>query len=314
MVKLGLGDSYEKTIIPRKIRAYIDITKPASSIGVALIIPFAAIIYADIAHGDPLEFLLSEWTTVLFASFTVILIHGGSQALNMAEDADMDRESEHKQNRPIPAGVITEEEARSLAWIFIFVGVGRAYTTSMQFGGFATILALMGVFYNLEPIRAKKVLWVNLIWQAISRGLLLFPAAFAVWSEGFNGVAWGMGVVAFFLVLSLQNSADLPDVMMDDKYNITTPAVYHGAKTLVMIMAMISAISFGSAAYLMYTGIIPMYVSIYILMLPVALSLIKLWRDPHGTSNISGQSTVWYAYYGSLAGLYTLPSIQILLA
>lgn len=314
MVKLGLGDSYEKTIIPQKIRAYIDITKPASSLGVALVMPFAAIIYADVTHGEPVGFLLDEWATVVFASFTAVLLHGGSQALNMAEDAYIDRQTDHKQNRPIPSGVITEEEARSLAWIFIFIGIGRAFTINPQFGTMAIVLAFMGVFYNLDPIRAKKHLWINLVWQAVSRGLLMFPVAFSVWGEAMHPTAWGMGVVAFFLVLSLQNSADLPDIEMDEKYNITTPAVYHGPKTLVLIMGWIAMLMFGAAAYLMSIGIIPYYTSIFLLIIPVAASLYKLWRDPTGTSDISGQSTVWYAYYGSLAGLYVLPAAQVLLA
>jgi 4-hydroxybenzoate polyprenyltransferase len=311
MVKLGLGDSYEKTIIPQKIRAYVDITKPASSLGVMFTIPFAAIIYGDITHGDGVAFLLAEWQDVLYASVTALLLHGGSQALNMAEDAYIDKQTDHKQNRPIPSGVITEEEARSLAWIFIFVGTARAFTISNQFGIFAIVLAFLGVFYNLDPIRAKKHLWVNLFWQAVSRGLVVFPAAFAIWGDGYNPTAWGMGLIGFLLVLSLQNSADLPDMEMDGEYGIITPAVYHGPKTLVIIMAVIASIMFLVLTALIQTNVIPNFWSIYLLIIPIAGSLIQLWKDPTGTSDMSGQSTVWYVYYGSLASLYILPAIQL---
>lgn len=311
MVKLGLGDSYDKTIIPKKIRAYGDITKPASSIGVMFTIPFAAIIYGEMYKGAGLSFVLANWATVVYASVTALLLHGGSQALNMAEDAFIDKQTEHKQNRPIPSGVISEEEARSLAWIFIFVGVTRAFTITNQYGIFAVILAFMGVFYNLDPIRAKKHLWINLVWQALSRGLILYPAAFAVWGAGYTPMAWGMGIVAFFLVLSLQNSADLPDMEMDEKYNIITPAVHHGPDELIKIMLGISGIMFTSIIVLIQLDVIPNFWTLYLLSIPIVLSLMKLKRNPEGTSDISGQSTVWYAYYGSLASLYILPAIQL---
>jgi len=313
MVKLGLGESYSKTIIPKKIRAYADITKPASSLGVMFTIPFAAIIFGDITHGNGVEFALQNWTDILYASVTALLLHGGSQALNMAEDAYIDKQTDHKQNRPIPAGVITEEEARSLAWIFIFAGTARAFTVSSQFGLFAVALAFLGVFYNLDPIRAKKHLWINLVWQAVSRGLLLFPATFAIWGQGLNPTAWGMGVIGFLLVLSLQNSADLPDMEMDAKYDIITPAVYHGPLSLITIMGVISAFMFIVLTALIYTGVIPDFWSIYILAIPIAFSLVKLWNNPTETSEMSGQSTVWYTYYGSLASLYILPAIQLTL-
>jgi len=313
MVKLGLGDSYDKTVIPRKIRAYGDITKPASSIGVMFTIPFAAIIYGDMTHGNGVQFVLYNWTTVLHASVTALLLHGGSQALNMAEDAFIDKQTDHKQNRPIPSGVISEEEARSLAWIFIFLGVARAFTITNQFGSFAVLLAFLGVFYNLDPIRAKKILWVNLAWQGASRGLILFPAAFAIWGAGFTPLPWGMGLVAFFLVLSLQNSADLPDMEMDEKYDIITPAVYHGPKQLVKIMAGIAGVMFIVFTLLIQSGVVPNFWSVYLLIIPISLSLLQLWRNPEGTSDISGQSTVWYAYYGSLASLYILPAMQLTL-
>jgi len=290
MVKLGLGDSYDKTIIPQKIRAYGDIT-----------------------HGNGLEFVFQNWTDILYASVTALLLHGGSQALNMAEDAFIDRQTEHKQNRPIPSGVITEEEARSLAWIFIFLGIARAFTLSNQFGLFAIILAFLGVFYNLDPIRAKKYLWINLGWQAASRGLILFPTAFAIWGAGFTPLPWGMGLVAFFLVLSLQNSADLPDMEMDEKYDIITPAVYHGPKKLILIMTGIAATMFVVLTALIQLSVIPNFWTVYFLAIPMSISLIVLWRNPEGTSDISGQSTVWYAYYASLALLYILPAAQLVL-
>jgi 4-hydroxybenzoate polyprenyltransferase len=313
MVKLSLGDSYENTVIPEKIRAYGDITKPASSIGVMAAIPFASIIYGELYSSGGPEFLLQNLWTVVYASVTIMLLHGGSQALNMAEDAEADRQTDHKQNRPIPAGVISEEEARSLAWIFISVGLARAFTITSSFGIFALVLAFNGVFYNLDPIRAKERLWVNVGWQAASRGLLLYPASFAIWGDPLNQVAWAMGLLSFFLVLSMQQTADFNDAEIDEKFGIITPAVYHDFNSLISIMAGIVLTMFAFMLWFVSLQIIPNFWSLFILVIPIAWSLYYLWDKPGGVSNVSGQSPTWYIFYLCLASMYILPAVQLML-
>jgi 4-hydroxybenzoate polyprenyltransferase len=194
------------------------------------------------------------------------------------------------------------------------VGVGRAFTITRQFGVICVILAFFGVFYNLEPIRAKKHLWFNLSWQAASRGLFLYPATFAVWGAGYNKIAWTMGVVAFMLVLAMQNTADFADVDIDEEYDIITPAVHYGLDNLTLIMAGITLVMFGFISLSNSVGILPNLWSLYLLAIPIAWSLIYLWIYPDDISNISGNSPTWYVFYVSLASLYMLPAIQLTLS
>jgi 4-hydroxybenzoate polyprenyltransferase len=314
MVKLGLGDSYDKTVIPPKIRAYGDITKPASSIGVMATIPFASIIYGELYHGSGIEFILANWMVMMYASATMFLLHGASQAMNMVEDAHIDRKTDHKQNRPIPSGVISEEEGRALAWLFMFLGVGRAFAISRPFGGFAILLAFFGIFYNLEPFRVKEYLWINLIWQAASRGLFLYPATFAIWGEPWNPVAWSMGVASFLLVLAMQNTADFADVDIDAEFDIITPAVYHGLNQLTLIMCGISLVMFAFIFGANHTGLLPNFWSLYILAVPIGWSLWSLWTEPNSISDLGGNHLSWYVFYLSLASMYMLPAAQLILA
>jgi len=313
MVKTGLGDSYDNTVIPEKMRAFLDITKPASSVGIMATVPFAAIIYGSLTHGGGLEFLISNWTTALYASVTLFLIHGASQAMNMSEDAHIDKQTEHKQNRPIPSGVIEKETARSLAWIFMFVGILRAFTITNEFGMYTIVLSFFGIFYNLKPFRLKEKLWTNLIWQAGSRGLLLYPATFSVWGEAWNPVAWTLGVASFLLVLAMQNTADFSDVTIDEEFDIITPAVHHGLNQLTMIMAGISLLMFGFIAISISSELIPNFWSLYILVIPIGWSLWSLWTEPKSISDIGGNHFSWYVFYLSLACMYILPATQLVL-
>lgn len=313
MVKKGLGDSYNNTIVPQKIRAYVDITKPASSIGVMATVIFSGIFYGHLYHGNGIQFFFTNVQTIIFASVTMFLLHGASQALNMAEDAHIDKQTDHKQNRPIPSGVISEEEARSLGWIFMFIGLARAFTISNEFGMFAIALSFLGIFYNLDPIRAKKRLWINLGWQAASRGLLLYPATFAVWGEMWNPVAWIMGIIAFMLVVSMQNTADFADVDIDAEYNIITPAVYHGLNSLTVIMGAIVTVMFAFITAMNLLGYLPNLWSLYLIAIPIGWSLWSLWNEPNSISDLGGNHLSWYVFYFSLASLYMLPALQLTL-
>jgi len=312
-MKLGMGQSYDRVILSKKIRAYFDLTKPASSVGIMLAIPFTAILYGELYHTSGVDFLAQNWDTVLFAATTMFFLHGGSQTMNMAEDAEMDMKSSHKQNRPIPAGVVSVEEARSIAWILIMAGVARAFVTSISFGVYAVVLAFFGVFYNLEPIRAKERLWTNLVWQAISRGLLLYPATFAVFGDPLNPIAWGMGVVAFLLVLSLQNTADFSDVKIDEEYGVITPAVHYGLEDLTKIMVGIVLVMFSVLLLLIETGILPNFWSLCVLAIPIFWSLWNLWKEPNEISALSDNHITWYVFYFCLACLYMLPALQLTL-
>jgi len=313
MVKTGLGDSYDNTIIPEKMRAFLDITKPASSVGIMATIPFAAIIFGHLTHGEGVAFLLDNWATTIYASVTFFLIHGASQAMNMSEDAHIDKQTDHKQNRPIPSGVIEKETARSLAWIFMFVGIMRAFTITREFGMYAIVLSFFGIFYNLKPFRLKEKLWVNLCWQAASRGLLLYPATFAVWGEMWNPVAWTMGIASFILVLAMQNTADFADVNIDEEFGVITPAVYHGLNSLTLIMAGLSLLMFGFITVSIGIGWIPNFWSLYVLLIPITWSLWSLWKDPRDISGLSGNHFSWYVFYLSLASMYILPALQLVL-
>lgn len=313
MVKLGIGDSYSKVLVSKKIRAWLDLSKPASSVGVMLAMPFTALLYGELIGVGGIGFLIAERYTVLLASLTTFLLHGGSQSMNMAEDAFIDKQTDHKGNRPIPAGIVSEEEARAISWITIMLGIGLAFMTSTPFGIFTIVLAFFGVFYNLEPLRTKKYLWVNLIWQAISRGLLLYPAAFAAFGEPLHPVAWGMGVVGFLLVLSFQNTADYSDVKMDEKHGIITPAVYYGLDDLTKIMFGIALMMFAAVTLFIEIGVIPNFWTLYALALPMGYSLWDLYNEPSGIAGIGENHSSWYTYYACLASIYMLPAVQLII-
>lgn len=295
-MKTGLGQPYEKvSVLTPKIRGYIDLTKPASSLGVGGGYFLGSLFYFYL-YGDA-HLIESKLISIIYVSVTVLLAHGASQAMNMAEDAEMDKRTKHKKTRPIPSGVVTEEEARSLAWILVAFALGRAYLVSSMFGVFVSILVMAGIFYNLSPIRAKERI-ISIPWQAASRGLFMFPTIWAAYGDPFQPTPWVLGLFMFFYVLGFQNSADIIDRKVDEEYGIRTFVVEFGVKntviialgsTIAMYIVLLGSISIGYLPERMLAMLITLPFAMYMLM--------SMWREPYKVSETTGNHPAWLWFY-----------------
>ena len=304
-MKWGLGHPYERVeYLPEKIRAYIDLTKPASSVGLAVGFFLASIFY--FVYVNPAldaANIGSKLSSMIYVSLTIFLAHSASQAMNMAEDAEMDRNTPHKQNRPIPSGVVEEEEARALSWVLVFIALAFAYLKAWKYGVFITLLIFMGVFYNLQPIRAKERI-VSIPWQAVSRGLLSFPIVWSAYGDPFAIEAWALGLFMFFYVLGFQNSADIIDRHVDEEYGISTLIVKFGVRKTLLISFGCSIAMATVAGLAVWMRFIPIRFLTILLILPFCFYMIaSMWRNPHRISDTTGNHPAWLWYYMGVASI-----------
>lgn len=304
-MKLGLGDSYDKTLVNKKLRAYADLTKPASSIGAFCAFLAASLFY--FYYTGKSGQIGSNWMTIIYSSFTIFLAHSASQTMNMAEDAEMDRQTPHKQNRPIPAGIVSEEEARTIAWILSAFALARGFMVSPDFGFMVMILLWFGVFYNLDPIRAKERI-ISIPWQSVSRGLLPFPAVWAAYGNIFAIEPWVLGLFMYFYVMGFQNSADIIDEEIDREFGISTFIVEYGVDGTMRIAsgcmgAMATVIGFS-----VLLGIFGVEYLWMLLILPFCLVMLYyMWRYPYRVSNKTGNHPAWLWFYFGLVLCVSTP-------
>ena len=310
-MKLGLGDSYDKVFINKKLRAYADTTKPASTLGVMGVYLMASIFFYYYT-GQP-DAIATDFRDIIYVVVTVGLAHGASQAMNMAEDAEMDMETEHKQNRPIPAGIISQEEARTVAWVLILAAVGRAYLVNSTFGAVMSVLIFMGVFYNLDPIRAKERI-ISIPWQAASRGLLSFPAIWAAYGDLRSPTPWILGTFLFFYVLGFQNSADIIDRHVDEDHGIRTFIVEYGVVGTSYIALASTLLMVGVIGGSVQLGYLPVRLLATLLIIPFCLGMwFHMRYNPHRMSNATGNHVTWTWFYLGMVLSVAIPmSVEIL--
>ena len=295
-MKLGLGHSYDKVrFLNRKSRGYIDLTKPASSVAVAVGYLLASLFYYYY-YGIESQ-ILTDLNIILAVSLSIFLAHSASQSMNMAEDAEMDRETPHKQNRPIPAGIVTEDEARAVAWLGSGWALSLAFVVSWQFGIMVATLLFFGIFYNLDPIRAKERI-ISIPWQAASRGLLSFPAVWVAYGDIWAWEPWVLGVFMFFYVMGFQNSADIIDAPVDAEYGIRTFVVEFGVNGTMRIAAMCTGAMLVVLGFSVTAGLVPEGFIWMLLIIPFCIVMLYyMWSRPYQVSSLTGNHPSWLWFY-----------------
>ncbi len=280
-----------------------------------LIAPFMAVMFGVLfqlaAYGE-IYLFWQNFSTVFFAALAMASAQAVGQIMNQVEDVEIDK-ANGKDYRPIVSGEISQEKAQAAALFFAIFSIIIGYSINIIYGSFMVILLMAGVFYNLEPFRLKKRLWLNTTSLAVSRGLLPMPAAWSVFGNVWDGTPWLLGSVIALWVMGWQNTKDINDIEGDKKYGIITPAVYHGLKGLTRIITAFSLLSFILLAIYIEMGFIPPHLSaLFILLMPTLWMIYKITRGDFSKITLENNE-LWAAFYLTLAGFYIVSAMIYLI-
>lgn len=230
-MRYNVKQPYSETrFVPVRLRGLIDLLRPFT-----LIAPFFGVVFGVLAATgyENLDFDSVNWFNVVYAGVTMMLINGASNALNQA--ADVDADSVSKPYRPIPQGIITPEEARTVAYVLYAFALFRAAAISEWFALVCFIIVLFTIAYNTEPIRFKRRGWWANVAIAIPRGLLGFVAAWSVVADPIYAMPWVLGAVMMWYLIGGQNTKDYVDVIGDKAAGFITPVIKYGPKKLTFL-------------------------------------------------------------------------------
>jgi len=130
------------------------------------------------------------------------LIASSNYVLNEILDAPTDRSHPVKRNRPIPAGLVRLPIAYA-EWLLLgAMGLTMAAQLNWSFFYAGAFLLVMGVVYNVRPIRSKDLPYVDVLSESINNPIRLLLGWFAVTTAEFPPVSlliayWMIG--AFFM-------------------------------------------------------------------------------------------------------------------
>ncbi len=152
------------------------------------------------------------YTPALLASFDIVrlivaflatcLVASSNYVLNEILDASTDMNHPEKQTRPIPSGRVWLPAAYA-EWLLLGgIGFALAWWVNMPFLLAAVSLWIMGLIYNVRPIRSKELPYIDVLSESINNPIRLVLGWFVVTATAVPPVSllvayWMVG--AFFM-------------------------------------------------------------------------------------------------------------------
>ena len=121
----------------------------------------------------------SAWTLTA-AFFIACLVASSNYVLNELLDAPLDREHPTKKERPAARGEVSTPIAILLWGALGAIGVSAGFSLNAPFGLSALALWVMGVVYNVPPIRSKELAYIDVLSESVNNPIRLFLGWFAL--------------------------------------------------------------------------------------------------------------------------------------
>jgi 4-hydroxybenzoate polyprenyltransferase len=153
---------------------------------------------------EPSLLRLDVLPTLVLAFLATCIVASSNYVLNEVLDAPYDRKHPVKKNRPAAAEQI--RRSRALAeWLLLgALGIGLGLLVHPYFAASALALWLMGIVYNVPPLRTKEVAYLDVLSESINNPIRLLLGWFALIQTQFPPVSliiayWMAG--AFFMAI-----------------------------------------------------------------------------------------------------------------
>lgn len=151
---------------------------------------------------EPSLATMASLKPLALALLATCLTASSNYVLNELLDGPSDKLHPKKQSRPVPSGRIRPGLAY-LEWIALGIaGVGLAFSLNRYFGLSALTLWVLGVAYNVPPVRTKEWPYLDVISESANNAVRLLLGWFALLTSAFPPVSlllsyWMVG--AFFM-------------------------------------------------------------------------------------------------------------------
>ncbi|MCI0464836.1 MAG: UbiA prenyltransferase family protein [Gemmataceae bacterium] len=181
-----------------RLLAYVSIARPDHWFKNVFML--AGVLLAYFCYPQALQ--VDRILPFLAALLATCLLASSNYVINEILDAPCDRSHPVKRHRPIPSGRVWLPAAYA-QWILLAIaGLLIAQTVNWPFFWAGLFLLVMGLIYNVPPVRSKEVPYVDVLSESINNPIRLLLGWFVVTAAVFPPVSlllayWMIG--AFFM-------------------------------------------------------------------------------------------------------------------
>lgn len=151
------------------IRDYVDIARPSHWVKNVFVIP--GVVLAAFFEPQVLDAALA-WRLVL-GMLAACLIASSNYVLNEILDAPFDLFHPDKQSRPVPSGRVRVSAAYAEWLLLAAAGFALAALINRPFLLFSVALWVMGIAYNVRPLRAKDRPYLDVLSESVNNPIRL---------------------------------------------------------------------------------------------------------------------------------------------
>ncbi|MBD3673127.1 MAG: UbiA prenyltransferase family protein [Planctomycetaceae bacterium] len=123
---------------------------------------------------------LSQIGSICMALFVACMVASSNYVINEILDAPTDLDHPVKRHRPIPSGKVNLKIAY-LEWIALgVIGLTAAWVVNVPFFLSSLALLVMGLIYNIPPVRTKELPYLDVVSESVNNPIRLMMGWFAV--------------------------------------------------------------------------------------------------------------------------------------
>jgi 4-hydroxybenzoate polyprenyltransferase len=151
------------------LKSYISIARPDHWFKNIFMLPgFALAIYF---HETTLG--LGEISNMVMAVVAACLIASANYTINEWLDAETDRHHPIKKHRPSVAGLVNRHGV-ILQWLLLTIaGLAIGWYINLLYFSFAVLFVIMGLCYNVPPLRTKEIPYFDVLTESINNPIRL---------------------------------------------------------------------------------------------------------------------------------------------
>lgn len=168
--------------------------------------------------------------------------------LNQWSDVEVDRIN--KPWLPIPAGLLSRDQALVIVLISLAVALLSAALLSPFFLGLIAFISFLGWAYSMPPIRFKRHHFGAALAITVVRGILVNLGFYAHYTQQFSGqpaldpVVWPLTAFVALFSIGIAWFKDIPDTAGDAEYRFGTLAVRMGRRAALHFGVVVVALAY----------------------------------------------------------------------
>jgi len=178
---MSLNSSHPESVaapqaLPASLPDYIAIARPDNWVKNVFMLP--GMLFAFVVYHTPIDMTLLA--RVLVAIGSTCLVASANYVINEYLDAEFDRFHPLKNKRTSVVRVVNPVLVYSEYALLAGVGLSLAWTISMQFLVISAFLLVMGVIYNVKPMRSKDRVYLDVLSESVNNPIRFALGWFAL--------------------------------------------------------------------------------------------------------------------------------------